>query len=305
MRIDSIPNNEVFEKTRSELENELKRRTKVSPLVEKVIFVGLTNRTNTGALATTLGRSPIERGITRHIQPFKAIARNIMTSQGVDTVTPLKFFKDEIELDAGVHLIKETIGPDRNNPAEWIDALKILENSGLSLSMLSFIPTFRDPLDTIASWRRMWKWSIEDFPFDVFNKSLRFVSDKIAILRSMGVPVVPYVHEFVRDFGAEVVVKRICSKLDIPFSQHMIEWDNGVDPYFSGNLIKYDQPPDQWIQGALSRDKGGRGGLVWKPVSDEWQLTKREKTFISAQIGPALEIHQEQVENALRILKLK
>ena len=302
---------ESFEKTRSWLEKELENRTTVSDNVEKVIFVGLTNRTNTGALSTALGRSPTDPPITRHMQPFKAIARQIMESWGVEASTPLTFFKDTIELGSGIHLIKETVGPNIKNPAEWIDAMKILHSKGLSADKLVFVPTFRDPFDTISSWKRMWGWDLNNFPFDSLNKSLQFVSGKIDFAKSQGIKVVPSVNEFIRDFGSEEIIKRMCHLIDIPFSSDMITWENShqpaidiIDPYKAGNLVKYDQPPNKWIEGALAIVHGGRGGLEWRPVDPEWQLSEEEKEIVSIHIKPAIEIHNHFENEARSILGL-
>ncbi len=255
---------ESFEQTKSWLETELANRTTLSPNIDKLIFVGLTNRTNTGSLATGLGRSPINSPITRHIQPYKAIAIQIMESEGVYASTPRTFFRNHIDLDKGRHLIKETVGPGTDNPAEWVDAIGILLSKGIDPKKLTFVPTFRDPFDTVASWRRMWEWSWADFPFDSFNKSLRLVSEKITYTRNLGMKVVPYVHEFLRDFDRFTVVEKMCVLIDIPYSPRMVDWDNPntaaddtIDWYFEGPLIKYDQPPDRWVQGALGVAHGG------------------------------------------------
>lgn len=300
-----------FEETKTWLENELSQKVTISDDLTKVIFIGLTNRTNTGGLATAIGRSPTDPPITRHIQPFKAIARQIMESKGVSASTPLTFFKDNIELLPGVNIIKETIGPSNDNPAEWIDSMKILLSKGVQPDQLVFIPTFRDLFDTIASWKFMWKWDLNNFPFECFNKSLEFVSEKIRFSKNTGITIVPYIHEFLRDFGSRKVIKKMCKLIDIPFDDSMIIWeDEGsnlndkVDPYFSGNLVKYDQPPDRWVRGVLGTVHGGRGELVWKPLKEGIKLTDEEKAFVTPRILPAIEIHKKYVTEAKKILGL-
>ena len=287
-----------FDETKSWLENELLKRITVSPELTRVIFVGLTNRTNTGALATTIGRSPTEPRITRHIQPFKAIARQIMESKGVTSSTPLTFLKSTIELTPGINLIKETIGPNIENPAEWINSMDLLLSNGISPNQLTFIPTFRDLFDTIASWRFMWNWSLENFPYDSFNKSLEEVDNKIRFSIKSGIKVIPYVHEFLRDHKATKVIQRMCQLAEIPFNTSMVKWEetasNGQeDPYFAGSLIKYDQPPDRWIRGALSTSHGGRGELVWKPLKTGLKLTKDDQKFVLPKIQSSILIHKK------------
>lgn len=297
-----------FEQTKIWLESELSKRITVSPDLTKVIFIGLTNRTNTGALATTIGRSPTDPPITRHIQPLKAIARQLMESRGVQASTPLTFFKSTIELSAGINLIKETIGPSLDNPAEWVDSMKILISKGVQVEQLIFIPTFRDPFDTIASWKFMWNWKLEEFPFESFNKSLTVVSEKIESSRKLGIKVIPYVHEMLRDHGAIKVIRRMCQLAEIPFSNNMVKWESAIknqdDPYFAGNIIKYDQPPDRWIRGALSSSHGGRGSLVWKPLKETVALTKQEQEFVLPRIRPAILAHKKSVKLAKSILGL-
>lgn len=298
-----------FDQTKTWLEKELSMRVNVSPDLSKVIFIGLTNRTNTGALATAIGKSPTTPPITRHIQPFKAIARQIMESKGVRASTPLTFFKSEIELVAGVNLIKETIGPGEDNPAEWIDSMNILLSSGVKPNQIVFIPTFRDLFDTIASWKFMWNWNLDNFPFSSLNKSLEIVSEKIELSKKLGIKIVPYVHEFIRDYKATNIIRNMSTLIGIPYDDRMVNWEvskskGEEDPYFAGSLIKYDQPPDRWIRGVLGSSHGGRGQLVWKPLKDGIKLTREEQEFVFPKIQPAIIIQRKCTELAKVIFNL-
>lgn len=303
---------DMFEVTKSWIESELLKRTSISPEMTGIIFVGLINRTNTGALSTALGRSPSKPPITRHIQPFKAIARQLMESKGIQASTPLTFLKDTINLQPEINLIKETIGPNLKNPAEWVDAINILLTKNINPKQITFIPTFRNPIDTVASWKFMWGWDWENFPFESFNKSHEFVNNKISFAWKTGIKVVPYIHEFLRDFDRFDLIERICKTINIPFSPNMVQWennksnnvDNKKDPYFDGNMIKYDQPPERWIRGVLNVKNGGRGGLLWKPIGFKLELTEDEISFVKSRIKPAIEIHNKYVNLAKKILNL-
>ena len=234
---------------------------------DAVILVGGINRTNTGALATAIGRAQIQPdGITRHIQPIKAIARRLIAGrEGLNPSTPLTFLKDRMEIGDGVHLIKETVGPNLHNPAEWVDSLALVLKKGCLPKKTTFIPTFRDPVATAISWQRMWQWNWDEFPWDSFNLSFSLSQESWEEAETAGVAVVPYVHELIHLYPPEIILKCICDRIGIHFSQEMIAWGN-EDAYWAGKIIKYDIPPDSWIRGALAKSKGGRGGLVWQPV---------------------------------------
>lgn len=165
-----IRSHNEFENQKTWLSAEIGNRISVSPKLTKFGFIGLMNRTNTGAFTTAVGRAPTEEPIVRHIQPVKAIARGLMTNIGIKSSTPLQFLKDTIEIGKGIHIVKETIGPNAENPAEWMDALNMFLEKGVPPEKTFFFPTFRDLFDVAASWKRMWKWEWEDFPFDSLNK---------------------------------------------------------------------------------------------------------------------------------------
>ncbi len=284
------------------LVRELKGRITIDTNLEKLVLIGFTNRTNTGALTTALGHIA---GATRHVQPIKAIARQIMESHGQASSTPLQFLKNTIEIGPGLQIVKETIGPNLNNPAEWMDSLQLLLDKGLDPKKTCLIPTFRDPFDVISSWKRMWNFTDQDFPFESFNKSFLTVDKTISLASSMGIKVVPYVHEFLRDFNPENVMRSMLNTLDLPFSPQIINWkaDSG-DPYFSSGIVKYDLPPDAWVQGSLNIKKGGRGGLIWKAMDSKWQMSNDEISFFASQIMPAIEIHKKHTQQAKLLLKL-
>ncbi len=284
------------------LNHELESRIQIDPNLENLILIGFTNRTNTGALTTALGHIP---GATRHVQPIKAIARQLMESRGQASSTPLKFLKDTIEIGSGLQIVKETLGPNLNNPAEWLDSLQLLLNKGLDPKKTCLIPTFRDPVDTISSWMRMWGFALESFPFESFNQSFLRVDKSISLANKSGIKVIPYVHEFLRDFDPEDVIRRMLGIMNLTFNSQILNWESDTgDPYFSNGIVKYDQPPDAWVRGSLNVKKGGRGGLVWKAVDTKWQLSADDRSFVTTRIRPATQIHQKRVSQAKRLLHI-
>lgn len=290
------------------LTEEIKKRIRVDSNITKLVFIGVTNRTNTGALATGIGRAPTIPPITRHIQPVKAIARQIMSERGINPSTPLKFLRDKIKLAPGINLVKETIGPNAGNAAEWLDGLNLFINKGVPTEKICFIPTFRDPLDTISSWKRMWKWEWKDFPFESFNHSFETTTQLIKRCGDLGIITVPYIHEFLNDFSPEIVMKRILGIIGLPFSKQVVNWNeqnsvNDADPYFDGNIIKYDLPPNDWIQGSLSVTHGGRGGLHWEPPLNA--LTQEELDLIIPKIRRSIEIYMKIFEESRKQLGLE
>ena len=281
----------------------LRDRITVSPELEKLGFIGGINRTNTGALTTAIGRAPTEQPITRHIQPIKAIARRLVLEQlELAPSTPLTFLKNELELGSGVQLVKETIGPDVNNPGEWMESMQLLLEAGVPPEKMFFIPTFRDPLDVVASWKRMWGWEISSFPFESFNFSFQKVEQMVQEAKERNILVTPYIHEFLRDFGSAKTLARILNIVGLPFNENIINWGDDDDPYWQGNIVKYDVPPNAWIQGSLSPKHGGRGGLEWKPIKSEHKLTLAEEIIVKQKIKTALDVYKRMEILAGQIL---
>jgi hypothetical protein len=276
------------------LSAEVLSKISISPDLQKLGFIGLINRTNTGGLTTALGRVPIEKQVVRHIQPVKAISRRLIQEKtGLSPSTPLAFLKNEIDIGAGVQLVKETIGPDSANPAEWLDSFALLLEAGVPPEKMFFVPTFRQPLETAISWMRMWNWSPAEFPIEAFNESFAKVWRTMNQAQILGVKTVPYVHEFLRDFGAEQTLSKMLKQLDLPMSQSVIDWSGETDPYWQGQIVKYDQPPDAWIKGSLSKKHGGRGGLIWKPTNPADRPSQAEAQWLLDQLQPAQAIYQQ------------
>lgn len=291
---------ETIEKLGQSLFETIKKRTTVSARLDRLGFIGMINRTNTGALTTAIGRAPTEKSVTRHIQPIKAIARKLAQEQaGIKPSTQLDFLREEIQIGEGVQLVKETIGPNLNNPAEWMDGLSLLLEAGVPAEKLFFIPTVRDPIDTFSSWTRMWKWDFENFPFEAFNLSFEKTLKTVKRAEALRILVVPYVHEFLRDFGARQTLSRMMQVCGLPFASSMVEWGNDEDPYWQGRVVKYDMPPNEFIQGSLNKKRGGRGGLVWQPTLT-WSADQR--AFIQEKIKPALDSYRFLTKSSKRQL---
>lgn len=293
-----------WEEKQSELIEAVADKITISPDMERFIFIGVANRTATGSLTTAMGRIPVEPAATRHIQPVKAIARRIMSEEGVGPSTPLTFLKDEIEIGSGVQIVKETVGPDVMNPGEWLPAFEMFLERGVDPNKAAFVPTIRSPLDTMTSWMKMWGWGLDNFPFGTFNASFRITAELMDLAQSNGVQVVPYVHELTRDYGADANLSRMCETLGLPYSDNVVNWQNGSDPYWQGNIVKYDVPPNAWIQGSLSVTHGGRGGLIWQPIDAEYELSGPEIDYVLPRIGEAIQIYTEVRERTENLLGL-
>lgn len=281
-----------FEQLRQDLFKSILKNTTISPNLDKLGFIGMINRTNTGALTTAIGRAPTERPVTRHIQPIKAIARRLVQEQvGIAPSTKLTYLKDSLHIRKGIQLVKETIGPNPNNPAEWMEGLPLLLEAGVPVEKIFFIPTVRDPLDTMLSWMRMWNWDIDNFPFTAFNASFDKTLQTIQASESLGMLVVPYVHEFLRDFGAKQTLERIMAQCGLLFNISIIKWDSEEDAYWQGQIVKYDLPPDEFIEGSLSKKHGGRGGLIWQEIKPRFILSEEQKDFVLKRIRTAIEVY--------------
>lgn len=290
-----------FEKLHQALFENIKNRTTVSPNLEKLGFIGMVNRTNTGALTTTIGRAPTEKPVVRHIQPIKAIARKLAQEQeGIKPSTQLEFLREHIHIGQGVQLVKETIGPNLENPAEWMDGLFLLLEAGVPVEKFFFIPTVRDPIDTLSSWMRMWDWNLESFPFEAFNLSFNKTLETIQKAESLEILVVPYVHEFLRDFGSKETLARMMSICGLPFESSMVNWDKNEDTYWQGKIVKYDVPPNEFINGVLSKKHGGRGGLIWLPSAP--MLSQEQEVFVREKIKPAFEIYDFLIKSSKKQL---
>jgi hypothetical protein len=287
------------------LRDEVERRIEVSDELEQLIIIGIINRSGTGSLVTAMGRAPTSEPVVRHIQPTKAIARRLMMEQrGVQPSTPLEFLEQEVKIGPGVQAVKETVGHNLMNPAEWVPDINLFLNRGVPPEKCVFVPTFREPFDMASSWKRMWGWEWEDFPYESFNVSHSITLDWMGRAKEKGIKVVPYVHEFIKKEQREQFVVAMFDKIGLPFSKDVIDWKDNGDPYWEGQIVKYDIPPAPWIEGVLSRKRGGRGGLVWKPVSPEHCLTPNERVFVGERIGPAIEIYTEVSRKAWEFYKL-
>ncbi|OGK66990.1 hypothetical protein A2313_01515 [Candidatus Roizmanbacteria bacterium RIFOXYB2_FULL_41_10] len=293
-----------FEKLHQSLSETILKRITVSTHLDKLGFIGMINRTNTGALTTTIGKAPTEKPVVRHIQPIKAIARKLAQErEGIKPSTQLEFLRETVHIGEGVQLIKETIGPDLKNPAEWMDGLSLLLEAGVPVEKIFFIPTVRDPIDTLSSWMRMWKWDLENFPFKAFNLSFNKTLEAVQKAESLGILVVPYVHEFLRDFGSKKILARLMLACDLPFTLSMVEWDKNEDAYWQGQIVKYDVPPTEFIHGVLSKKHGGRGGLIWLPP--EIILSNEQEIFVREKIKPAFEIYDFLTKFSKKQLRIK
>jgi hypothetical protein len=256
-------------------------------------------RTATGALATTIGRAKPVKQV--HIQALKAFGRKfVQAATGSELSTPLKFLKSQLVVSAGSHfeVEKETFGPDPTNPAEFINPLEIFLQKGYPSEKIIVVPTFREPLETASSWRRMWKWHLDSFPFGGFNRSFAVTNDIATRARNLNIRVMPYVHELSRDFGEAQVIGRMFKQMELAFEPSIVSWGD-EDAYWT-KAVKYDQPPKKWIEGSLGRASGGRGGFVWKSLNSHF--TPIEEDAVLFQTKDSQQIYEAALKLARETL---
>jgi hypothetical protein len=258
-------------------------------------------RTATGALATTIGRAEPVKQV--HIQALKAFGREfVQAATKSELSTPLEFLKRQLVVSAGSHfeIEKETFGPDPTNPAEFIDSVQIFLQKGYPPEKIIVVPTFREPLETASSWKKMWKWDINSFPFVGFKRSFAFTNDITERARALNIRVVPYVHELSRDFGEMQVIGRMFKQMGLPFEPGIVRWGD-EDAYWT-KAVKYDMPPERWIKGSLGRASGGRGGFIWKGL--ESHFTPAEEDTVLFQTKDSRQIYEAALKLARETLDL-
>lgn len=270
-----------------------------------LLFVKGPCRTGTGAVATTIGRADDVAAV--HIQPIKAIGRKFLIDrEGIMPMTELSFegVHSDLTLNPGRHteVIKETFGPDINNPAEFLDPVSFFLEKDLPAKNMTIVPMSRDPLEIVISWKIMWKIDdLQNFPFDGFNESFRLNLTSVREAQQNNIKVVPYIHELLRDLGAEHLMGKMFKLFGFDnFGKQIIEWGD-EDAYWTKN-VKYDIPPKRWIAGALGKKSGGRGGLFWEPIQQV--LSPEEIEFVKQKIAPSIEIHEEIGAIARDILQI-
>jgi hypothetical protein len=258
-------------------------------------------RTGTGALATVLGRAEEVTGV--HIQPLKAFGRKFIQSHGKKSSTPLEFLKDALEIKSGDHveIIKETLGPNPSSPAEFINPLALLLKKGFPKQNIALIPTNRHPLDTVTSWKIMWQYpDLDSFPFSGFNQSFQQTLAITQEALKLGIKVIPFSLELLRDFTSLTTTQAIFQQADLTFSPSVIKWGD-EDAYWTKS-IKYDLPPKRWIKGVLGKSSGGRGEFIWRPIKSIF--SEQEVIKINQAIQPSIQISQFLINFALENLNL-
>lgn len=224
----------------------------------QVIIIAGPCRTGTGALATALNRSEIVRAA--HIQPHKTVRRNtyslILTGQAIN------YERLTLDIEPGPHfeVVKETLGP--KTPAEFFNPLLPLIKAGYPPRKLTFVPTFRDPLETFDSTVRM--WGMDYITPASVNRSFIWTAQVVEMARKVGIPVVPYVLELLKNHQSRTVMEALSPLVGVPYQDKLVEWGEN-DAYET--TVSYEIPPHKFIDGAVSLASGGRGGLVWSPLA--------------------------------------
>jgi hypothetical protein len=257
----------------------------------QIIIVAGPCRTGTGALATALNRSEIVR--VAHIQPHKTVRRNTYSLILTDQEINYKRLTLNIEPGNHVEVIKETLGPKTS--AEFFNLLLPLLRAGYPSEKLIFVPTFRDPLETFDSTVRM--WGLNYITPDSINQSFVWTMQVMEMAKEVGIPVVPYVLELLRDYQPGAVMEALFPMVGVPYQEELVKWGEN-DAY--EKTITYEIPPLKFIEGSVNLKRGGRGGLVWKPL--QMVLAPEEQREIQPQLSPAYAIYEEVFTEAKMVL---
>ncbi|PWH16235.1 MAG: hypothetical protein DDG60_04315 [Anaerolineae bacterium] len=170
-------------------------------------------------------------GIPSFYQPWKNVLRWAM--QGVE------WFWDFPTGSTPV-FVKETIGPytlteTKFNPFELVQAIHY------PLHKLRLMLVARDPLQTWVSWQTLWG---EKTRFEIFYAAFEQVETIRRQIQSAGLPLVHFVYEAVRDYGAESAIRGLFAQLGLPFTRQAITGWFSLPPFGEdGSNIFYPQEP--------------------------------------------------------------
>lgn len=171
-------------------------------------------------------------GIPSYYQPWKNILRWAMQGQEQfwdfpNSATPI--------------FVKETIGPYTHietefNPFEMIQAI------GYPVDKLQLMLVARDPLQTWSSWQSLWG---EKTSFEIFLAAFKQVETIRQQIKAAGLPLVHFVYESVRDYGAETAIRTMFLQLGLPYTSQAVTGWFALPPFGrDGSNIFYPQEPE-------------------------------------------------------------
>jgi len=137
--------------------------------------------------------------------------------------------------------VKETIGPYTQIETEF-NPFDLVQAVGYPVEKLRLMLVARDPLQTWSSWHSLWgkKTNLEIF-IAAFERAEAIRQQ----IKAAGLPLVHFVYESVRDFGAEAAIRNMFSQLGLPFTSRAVTGWFDLPPFGkNGSNIFYPQEPE-------------------------------------------------------------
>lgn len=171
-------------------------------------------------------------GIPSYYQPWKNVLRWAM--QGGERVWSFPTSETPI-------FVKETIGPYTQIETEF-NPFEVVRAIGYPLEKLRLMLVARDPLQTWSSWQSLWGAKTN---FQIFLAAFERVEAIRQQIRAAGLPLVYFVYESVRDYGAEAAIRNMFSQLGLPFTSQAVRGWFDLPPFGKdGSNIFYPQEPE-------------------------------------------------------------
>ncbi len=170
-------------------------------------------------------------GIPSYYQPWKNVLRWAM--QGEERFWDFPAGPTPI-------FVKETIGPYTRIETEF-NPLEVIQVTGYPVEKLRLMLVARDPLQTWASWQSLWG---EKTNFEIFLAAFEQVEALRQQIKAAGLPIVHFVYESVRDYGAETAIRNMFSQLGLPFTRQAVTGWFDLPPFGKdGSNIFYPEEP--------------------------------------------------------------
>lgn len=176
-------------------------------------------------------------GIRAYYQPWKNVLRWAMQGQEWSWDFPT----GETPI-----FVKETIGPYTFTETDF-NPFDLVQAIDYPPEKLRLMLVGRDPFQTWASWQALWG---EKTRFEIFLAAFARVEAIRSQILASGLPLVYFVYEAVRDFGAETTIRNLFDQLNLPFTRQAVTGWFGLPPFGGdGSNIFYPQePPAFWVQ---------------------------------------------------------
>jgi len=170
-------------------------------------------------------------GIPSYYQPWKNVLRWAM--QGEERFWDFPAGPTPI-------FVKETIGPYTRVETEF-NHLEVIQVTGYPVEKLRLMLVARDPLQTWVSWQSLWG---EKTNFEIFLAAFEQVEALRQQIKAAGLPLVHFVYESVRDYGAETAIRNMFSQLGLPFTRQAVTGWFDLPPFGKdGSNIFYPEEP--------------------------------------------------------------